>query len=127
MHSSTHHYRGYVIRRGGYQGTADDSIDRWYIDHADADTLDRRGPGYRTLADARTGIDRHTSHKALTTPPTRAQAAAFISSYCDDPVPDEELAISRLVQDVTTYELDRINEPGSADLQDRVDQLIYGD
>ena len=90
MHSpATHLYRGYLIRRGGYQGTTDDRIDAWYIDHEDADTLDRRGPGYRTLADARTGIDRHKSYE--------------------------------------DYTLTCINEPGSANLQDRIDRLIYGD
>jgi hypothetical protein len=49
-------YRGWCIWRGAYQGTADDRSDRWYVCHyADRD-IDRRGPGYATLAAARAAI-----------------------------------------------------------------------
>jgi len=49
--------RGYTISRGSYVGTTDDRLDRWYIDKRDSDTWDRRGPGYRTLAECRDAID----------------------------------------------------------------------
>lgn len=54
---TTHNYRGFRIARGSYQGTTDDRLDRWYADPVDADTLDRRGPGHATLADAKAAID----------------------------------------------------------------------
>jgi hypothetical protein len=53
-----HRYRGYIISRGAYQGTTDDRLDRWYIDREEADTWDRRGPGFRSLAEAHEAIDR---------------------------------------------------------------------
>jgi len=48
------HYRHkqYDIKRGSYIGTTDDRIEGWYVDRVDADTLDRRGPGFDTLAEA---------------------------------------------------------------------------
>ena len=52
-----YHYRGYRIGRGGYQGTTDDRLDRWYADPEDSDVLDRRGPGFTTLKAARAAID----------------------------------------------------------------------
>jgi len=47
----------YHISRGGmvedYRGIrGDDSLSGWYVDRVDADTLDRRGPGFDTLAAA---------------------------------------------------------------------------
>ena len=42
----------YHISQGSYIGTADDSLSGWYVDRVDADTLDRRGPGFDTLAAA---------------------------------------------------------------------------
>ena len=50
-------YKGYVISRGSYVDTCDDSIDRWYIDPVDSDTYDRRGRGYRLLRIAKAKID----------------------------------------------------------------------
>ena len=43
---------GYRLRRGSYQGTCDDRLNGWYIDHKDDNLLDRRGGGYWTKADA---------------------------------------------------------------------------
>lgn len=48
----------WIISRGGYVGTTDDRADRWYIDRAEADAWDRRGCGYKTLADAQAAIER---------------------------------------------------------------------
>ena len=53
----THIHKGHRITRGDYQNTTDDRLDRWYIDPPGADIMDRRGPGFRTLADARAAID----------------------------------------------------------------------
>jgi hypothetical protein len=50
-------YRGWNIERGAYQGTTDDRLDRWYVQHPDRDVIDRRGPGFATLAEARAAID----------------------------------------------------------------------
>ena len=52
-----HIYKGYEITHGGYHGTTDDRADRWYIDDPDSTTIDRRGPGYRTIAEAKAQID----------------------------------------------------------------------
>lgn len=49
-------YRGWIISRGGYVGTADDRADRWYVDREESTCWDRRGPGYATLAEARDAI-----------------------------------------------------------------------
>lgn len=38
--------------RGAYQGTTDDRLDRWYWYLAGRETIDRRGPGYRTRREA---------------------------------------------------------------------------
>jgi len=43
---------GYRITKGSYVGTSDDRIDRWYVDSADSDTADKRGPGARTQLEA---------------------------------------------------------------------------
>ena len=48
----------WLLTRGGYVGTVDDRADRWYVDREDARECDRRGGGYRTLADARAAIER---------------------------------------------------------------------
>ena len=45
-------YTGYSLARGGFCGTCNDRIDRWYIDNDSDTTLDRRGPGHRTRAEA---------------------------------------------------------------------------
>ena len=50
-------HREYAIVHGAFVGTSDDREDRWYIDHVDATTADRRGEGFRTLADCREYID----------------------------------------------------------------------
>ena len=49
--------RQFDISRGGYIGTSDDSLGGWYVDRSDSDTLDRRGPGFRTLREAVENID----------------------------------------------------------------------
>ena len=51
-------YRGYVIERGDYIGTSDDQIDRWYVTDPDSTTVDRRGAGFRTIAEAKQVINR---------------------------------------------------------------------
>jgi hypothetical protein len=55
--SKTHTYRGWRIARGSFSRTTDDRADRWYADAIDADIYDRRGPGYRTLAEAKAAVD----------------------------------------------------------------------
>jgi hypothetical protein len=55
--SRTHTHRGYSIQRGAYYGTSDDRADRWYIDNQTTTVVDRRGPGYATLAEARVAVD----------------------------------------------------------------------
>ena len=58
MRASTYQMRrmarelGYNIVRGSYAGTSDDRIDRWYIEPVGTDTVDRRGSGFGTIADA---------------------------------------------------------------------------
>ena len=59
MANKTHTYRGWRIERGAYQGTTDDRLDRWYPQRPDRDAIDRRGPGYATLREAREAIDEH--------------------------------------------------------------------
>jgi hypothetical protein len=53
----SYRYRGARISRGAYYGTADDRADRWYIDDPAAPSIDRRGPGFPRLVDAREAID----------------------------------------------------------------------
>jgi hypothetical protein len=53
---SGYRHRQFDISRGSYIGT-EDSISGWYVDHKDSDTLDRRGPGFRTLREAIENID----------------------------------------------------------------------
>ncbi|HSV29422.1 MAG TPA: hypothetical protein VLL76_07680 [Candidatus Omnitrophota bacterium] len=43
---------GYRVVRGAYQTTADDRMDRWYIEHESDRVVDRRGGGYLTRAAA---------------------------------------------------------------------------
>lgn len=43
---------GYEITRGALTGETDDRAGRWYVERLDADEVDRRGPGYRTKAEA---------------------------------------------------------------------------
>jgi hypothetical protein len=50
-------YKGWVISRGSYQGTSDDVLGRYYIDPPETDYYDRRGPGFRTLAEAKAAIN----------------------------------------------------------------------
>ena len=57
MSVGQHRYKDYTISRGGFQGTSDDRSDGWYVDHKGADACDRRGPGHRTLTEARAAID----------------------------------------------------------------------
>lgn len=44
-------YMGYFLRRGGYVGTVQDRLDRFYIHHEDDELWDRRH-GYRTRKEA---------------------------------------------------------------------------
>lgn len=46
----------FKIVRGEYTGTTDDKADRWYIDDTQSEVVDRRGPGFRTKAEAQTRI-----------------------------------------------------------------------
>jgi hypothetical protein len=62
LKSGNYRHRNFDISRGsmvedykGYRG--DDSLNGWYIDRSDSDTLDRRGPGCRTLREAIENID----------------------------------------------------------------------
>ena len=57
------HYRHkqYDIKRGSYIASYDDSIDGWYVDHKNSDTLDRRGPGFSTLREAIENINQVVS------------------------------------------------------------------
>jgi hypothetical protein len=55
--SKTHTYRGFTIARGSFSGTTDDRADGWYADAIDADFNDRRGSGFRLLADAKAWVD----------------------------------------------------------------------
>ena len=50
-------YHNYTLSRGAYIETADDRINGWYIDRIDADTGDRRGPGYPSRKAAIEAID----------------------------------------------------------------------
>jgi hypothetical protein len=52
-----HTYKGYEITKGNYRNSNDDNIDGWYIDDPDSSTIDRRGRGHQTLADAKAQID----------------------------------------------------------------------
>lgn len=49
-------YTGYSLSRGGFFGTCNDRADRWYIDDDSDTTLDRRGAGYCTRAEALDGF-----------------------------------------------------------------------
>jgi len=55
--AETHTYRSFTIARGSFSGTTDDRASAWYADAIDADYNDRRGPGFRVLADAKAWID----------------------------------------------------------------------
>jgi len=50
---------GWAITEGAYQGTSDDRLGRYYWDKADSDGIDRRGPGYATIADALDALSRY--------------------------------------------------------------------
>ena len=56
----TYSHHRFLISRGSYLDTPDDCLSGWYVDHSDTATIDRRGPGHRTLADARASIDQAT-------------------------------------------------------------------
>ena len=43
--------KGYVARRGDFDGTTDDRRDRWYIDTI-GEPVDHRGPGHPTRREA---------------------------------------------------------------------------
>lgn len=58
LSAGRYRYRGYTISRGDYIGTTDNSIDGWYVDPIESDTLDRRGPGYLTIRAAEETINR---------------------------------------------------------------------
>ena len=69
-------HRQVDIRRGSYVGTSDDRADGWYLDHVDAEFLDRRGAGLPTLADCRDQID------SLRAPhPLKARLASLVQQY----------------------------------------------
>ena len=60
--SRAYSYKGYRIDRGGFvedlRGIrGDDSLEGWYVDKEESTTLDRRGSGYDTLAQAKEAID----------------------------------------------------------------------
>jgi hypothetical protein len=55
--SGVYRYRGWDVFRGSFVDSCDDSIDGWYISHPESSTVDRRGSGYGTLAQARERID----------------------------------------------------------------------
>ena len=62
LKSGNYRHRNFDISRGSlvetYKGRwGDDSANGWYVDRSDSDTLDRRGPGYRTLREAIENID----------------------------------------------------------------------
>ena len=50
---------GWTVVRGSYSGTHHDRLDRWYLQHVDADVVDRRHGGYETRADAYEELWRH--------------------------------------------------------------------
>ena len=76
---SGYRHRQFDIGRGSYTGTSDDSLSGWYVDRSDADTLDRRGPGFGTLREAVENID-------------RAIAADLRCPHCDLWIGDPEWA-----------------------------------
>lgn len=51
----------YTIRRGSYYGTNDDNAERWYVERADADMVDRRSRGHATISDALAAADEATA------------------------------------------------------------------
>ena len=57
---------------------------------------------------------------------TRDEARQLIQSYCYDSVSDEEAAVQRLLaRDLTEFA--RLNEAGATEVQDALDELIYGE
>lgn len=60
---------------------------------------------------------------------TMDEALSFIASYCGwNPVANENAAARRLIAaEITNEQLDKLNLPGNADLQDHIDNLLYGD
>lgn len=57
-------YRRYEISRGDYQDCSDNRMDGWYINLEDSLTVDRRGPGFDTIKEAKEAIDAiHEQHK----------------------------------------------------------------
>jgi hypothetical protein len=60
MTRKDHMYRGWKISPGSYRGGSDDIEGRWYLmspEEQEGDTIDRRGSGFYTLADAKQRID----------------------------------------------------------------------
>lgn len=55
-------HKGWIVSRGSYSGSADDCMTGWYIDRATADSWDRRGAGFRTLAEAKAAIARRVEN-----------------------------------------------------------------
>ena len=58
---SGYRHKQFDITRGRYIASWDDSIDGWYVDHKDSDTIDRRGTGFSTLREAVENIDQVVS------------------------------------------------------------------
>ena len=58
---------------------------------------------------------------------TLDEARSFILEYCDwNPIPDEAAAARRLIEaGITGDDLDKMHRPGHADLQDRIDAILY--
>jgi hypothetical protein len=54
-------YKGFDIVRGSYLTTTDDRADRWYVDDPSDNTIDRRGSGYPTIAEAKKSIDEYVA------------------------------------------------------------------
>ena len=57
MTSKIHTHKGWTITRGTRRRGHSDRADRWYIDDGTTTTVDRRGPGYANLAEARRAVD----------------------------------------------------------------------
>jgi hypothetical protein len=58
LETGNYRHKQFDISRGSYIASWDDSIDGWYVDHKDSDTIDRRGPGFSTLKEAVRHINR---------------------------------------------------------------------
>lgn len=55
------------------------------------------------------------------------EALSFVAGHCDwNPVPSEHKAARDLIEaGIAGEDLDALNEPGNAGLQDRIDSILY--